>query len=87
VSKLQWTSSKITICERFAVQTEHVREEGVCYSLMCSREDHKRAEELDIEMVFYGRGGISKVKAAAQEIADAYPVWSQKFNETRKGWL
>lgn len=56
---------------RFTVNSDNVRGEGVCYFLMHSAEDRRMAERLGIETAFYGRGGVAKVKAAAQAIADA----------------
>ncbi len=49
----------------FSINSEKVRGEGVCYFLVSSVPVPR-----DIETAFYGRGGVSKVKAAAQEIAN-----------------
>lgn len=71
MTKLRWNKNGCTIPERFAVQTSHVRHEGVCYSLMFKRpEDEWAFDHSDIEGTFFGRGGLSKVKAAAQAVAD-----------------
>jgi len=58
--------------ESFFVQTEHVRGEGVCYFLeRLSPRDEDVRQRFSIETCFYGRGGVAKVKAAAQAIVDA----------------
>lgn len=75
MSKLKW-QGRSTVDDRFRVNSDNVRGEGICYFLACSSDDRRTAQRLDIETAFYGRGGVSKVKAAAQAIADASPVTS-----------
>lgn len=67
--RLVWRG-RLTDDGRFMVNSDSVRGEGVCYFLMCSMTDRLTAHDLDIETAFYGRGGVAKVKAAAQAIAD-----------------
>jgi hypothetical protein len=76
VTTLRW-SRRSTVDGRFRIQAERIRGEPICYALMCSAEDGRRAASLDLETAFFGRGGFAEAKAAAQVIADAYPKWDR----------
>lgn len=78
--RLKWVQD-VTLDDRFYIQTEHVRGEGVCYYLgypewsPSAMRDWRVSERHDVQTSFCGRGGVSKVKAAAQQIADI--TWSE----------
>lgn len=70
MGKLQW-KGRTTTDGRLLVQSEQVRGEGIHYYLIgMSRIEQDVAKDFDIETCFFGRGGVSKVKEAAQRIVD-----------------
>lgn len=70
MTKLKWKGNTTTD-EHFVVQSAQVRGEGIHYYLVgMSAVEQAVADDFGIETCFFGRGGVSKVKAAAQRIAD-----------------
>lgn len=88
MSKLQW-EGRATADGRLLVQSEQVRGEGVHYYLLgMSRIEQDVAKDFDIETCFFGRGGVSKVKEAAQRIVDLaqHRVDAEPVPESDDAW-
>lgn len=70
MTRLRW-DGRSTIDGHFLVQSAEVRGEGPHYYLIgMSTVEKQVADEFNIETCFFGRGGVAKVKAAAQRIVD-----------------
>lgn len=70
--KLRWSSGRGCVTEGYRnwhIQAEQTRGEPILYFLEGLTFAQEKAAE-HIETAFFGRGGVTKVKAAAQQLAD-----------------
>ena len=75
-ARLVWNDLHATEPPRFSLQRDHVRGEGVCYSLMtplADPEDEATYQAMGAALpgAWWGPGALSAAKAACQRIADA----------------